>query len=321
MRLSREAFVTARRLLRSFPYSEYLFCFLPFLIYLGVNRKLALSASLQLVAFVLAIAAGFIYNLVCDASYDSPDKNPLAEEERGRKVALKLAVLLAALSIAAFVPFVESPVSILVMILYVVLWFAYSGMGVRLKETLASPFVASWLLWSGGPAILLINYRVDERPLLLLWASMFLFYAGNEINHQLGDYEEDKSRSVRTFTVRVGIPIAVVCRYCVVTTSLLIFSLSISSLVDLDNLQILLATIALLALFALFEILVYPDAFARFARIHSLQKSVQGLKKSSRSSPFVMMKFLLVIFLIISTGIGPWIGVSMIWILVTSRRG
>jgi len=276
--------------------------------------------SLQLVSFVLAMAAGFMYNNVCDAPYDSATKNPISEGVCRKETVTRLSVLVAAFSIASFLPFAESLQSVLALLLYIILWFAYSGAGIRLKETLAGPFVASWVVWAGGPAVLLINYRLDERPLLLLWISLFLFYCGNEINHQLGDYEEDRARSVKTFSVRVGLPIAIIARYSMVVASMVFMSWTIAPFLNLTYLGYVSVFIALLLLFGLFELVLYPDVLVRFIRRRSLQDSIGEFKKTSRRSPFIMMKLLLIIFVIVSVGIGIWIGLAMLWILVTSKR-
>jgi 4-hydroxybenzoate polyprenyltransferase len=313
-------FEDVRRLLRSFPYSEYLFSFLPFMIYVAYTRNLPWFVVLQLVPFVVAIAAGFMYNMVCDAPYDSAAKNPVSEGSIRRQTVLHLSILLAAGSIILYLPFVQSPLSVLVLVVYVVLWFAYSGAGLRLKETAAGPLVASWVLWCGGPAVLLTNYAVYDKPLLLLWASLFLFYTGNEINHQIGDYKEDYASSVKTFTVRVGLQVAIFVRYCTVVASILLFSWSISRPLELSSASVLVVALVLFACFAVLDIIAYRDIIARFLRTGSLEQAAQEFKKTSRWSPFVIMKPLLVLFLVAVIGIDIWLGLAIFWILLSSKR-
>ena len=261
-----------------------------------------------------------MYNNVCDAPHDSPTKNPISEGVCRKETVTRLSVLVAALSIASFLPFAESLQSVLALLVYIILWFAYSGAGIRFKENLAGPFVASWVVWAGGPAVLLINYGVNERPLFLLWISLFLFYCGNEINHQLGDYKEDGARFVKTFSVRVGLPMAIIARYSMVVASMLFMSWSIVPFLNVANLGYLSVFTVLLLLFGLFELVLYPDIILRFVRTRSLQGSIGEFKKTPRRSPFIMMKLLLIVFVIVSVGVGIWIGLAMVWILVTSKR-
>lgn len=233
---------------------------------------------------------------------------------------LYLSILLAAESIIVFLPFVQSPSSVLVLVLYVVLWFAYSGAELRLKETAVGPLVASWVLWCGGPAVLLINYAVKDESLLLLWLSLFLFYVGNEVNHQLGDYKEDRAVAVRTFTVRVGLQVAIFVRYLTVVLSILLFCWSISLPLEMGLGSFLLVAVAVVACFAFLDIIFYRDVVARFVHTRTLEHAIPEFKKTSERSPFVIMKPLLVLFLMVIIGTALWLALAMFWILLSSKR-
>lgn len=73
--LNKNLFYSIKKSVRSFPYTEYLFTFMPVYAYMYQKRVIESPFDLLLmIPFILANAAGFIYNTICDADSDSPKK-------------------------------------------------------------------------------------------------------------------------------------------------------------------------------------------------------------------------------------------------------
>jgi 4-hydroxybenzoate polyprenyltransferase len=196
-----------RKLLRHFPYTEMLSLFLPLYAYLYVNGYIvSANALLLMIPFIFAYAAGFIYNNITDTKDDPYIKpNPLVKGEISLAQAQIVLGVSLALSIASFLLLYKTNIAWLVYFAYLFLGLAYSGLGVRFKEMMIGPLVAAFIIWIGGPLILLTEFNSFDPVTLGLVLGSWLVFISREILHTIIDYEADLRSGYRTFTVRVGL--------------------------------------------------------------------------------------------------------------------
>jgi len=204
-------FVTGlRKLLRHFPYTEMLALFLPIYAYLYVKGYIALvRALLLMIPFIFAYSAGFVYNNITDTKDDPYLKtNPLVRGEVNQAHAWSVLYIAVAFSILSFLILYKSNIAQVVYFVYLFLCLAYSGCGVRFKETLLAPLIASFIVWVGGPVILLIEYKSLDKVTAALVLGSWLVFIGREVLHSITDYDTDIHSGYRTFAVRVGLHIS-----------------------------------------------------------------------------------------------------------------
>jgi len=159
--------------------------------------------------FIFADAAGFVYNNISDIKDDPYMKaNPLVRGEISLARARIVLGISLALSIISFLLLYKTSVARLVYFAYLFLCLAYSGLGVRFKETLAGPLVAAFIIWVGGPFILLTEFNNFDPVTIGLVLGSWLVFIGREILHTISDYESDMHSGYRTFAVRVGLRIS-----------------------------------------------------------------------------------------------------------------
>ena len=196
-----------RRLLRHFPYTEMLALFLPIYAYLYVQGRIKSPFTLLLMLpFIFADAAGFVYNNITDIKDDPYMKaNPLVRGEIGLARARIVLGISLALSTISFLLLYKTDVARFVYFAYLFLCLAYSGLGIRFKETLAGPLVAAFIIWVGGPFILLTEFNNFDPVTIGLVVGSWLVFVGREILHTISDYESDMHSGYCTFAVRVGL--------------------------------------------------------------------------------------------------------------------
>jgi 4-hydroxybenzoate polyprenyltransferase len=193
-------------LFRHFPYLTISAQYFPLFAYLYARGEIDSPAALLMLApFVFSSAAGFAYNNLADRR-DPPFKlNPIADGRLTASQARALILFCIASSFGAFALLYRSPWAWLVYLLYIFLGFAYSGLGLRLKETLAGPFIAAFVIWTAGPLILALEYnQLGDETIASLLGAIYLIYVGREVYHTLIDYENDLRAGYRTFAVRTG---------------------------------------------------------------------------------------------------------------------
>jgi len=199
-----EKFRVAKRLFRHFPYSEYLFYFLPFFAILFSEGFIeSLSSVFLLFPFLVSYAVIFVYNDLCDVG-DGSDRNPLAGKRDLQNFAWMILGTLIVLCLFSFFLLYRNSFSQLLFVVYFVVGLAYSGLKVRFKETVVGVFVAGFLSRLGGPLIFVAEYEAFTSVTLVLLGAMFLFGVSREVEHTIIDYSDDLSNGVKTFTVLLG---------------------------------------------------------------------------------------------------------------------
>lgn len=195
------------KLLRHFPYTEMLALFLPIYALLYVHGRIVSPVALLLmVPFVFAYAAGFVYNNITDIKDDPYIKtNPLVRGEVSQAYARAILSVCIAFSILSFLVLYNTNMARLVYFGYLFFCLAYSGCGVRFKERLAGPLIAAFVIWIGGPLILLTEFKSFDAVTIGLILGSWLVFIGREILHTITDYEADMRSGYRTFAIRAGL--------------------------------------------------------------------------------------------------------------------
>ncbi|MEM4724198.1 MAG: UbiA family prenyltransferase [Candidatus Hadarchaeum sp.] len=198
------------RLLRHFPYTEMLALFLPVYAHLYTYGRIASPAALLfMIPFIFADAAGFVYNNMTDTRDDPYVKpNPLVRGEISLAQAQMALGISLTLSIGSFLLLYRTNIARFVYFAYLFLVLAYSGLGIRLKETLVGLLFAAFIIWIGGPLILLAEFKSFDKATSGLILGSWLVFIGREVLHTITDYETDLRSGYRTFAVRAGLRIS-----------------------------------------------------------------------------------------------------------------
>jgi 4-hydroxybenzoate polyprenyltransferase len=211
-------FFSVRQATRAFPYERYLLTLFPvFALLLASSKIRASEIVLVLLAFAFVFAAGFIYNAVCDAEKDPKAKNPISRGDLSTKGAIRALVLSLFVATILFIWASQSILAIFSFVVYLYLCLAYSGLGVRLKESVLGPFAASFVLWSGPPLVVLVSFGNLNISAGLLVLGLFSVYASREIEHTLIDHDLDVTYDNQTFAVVLGPELASIVAYTALT--------------------------------------------------------------------------------------------------------
>lgn len=188
-----------------FCYAGFLLTFYPFFTIL-ISEGLINSpwAFAFLVPFVFAMAAGYLYNSICDADKDPAEKNPITRGELPRKSAVYLLLFLIVFSLLLSLFVFKNPFTLISFVIYSLLWLTYSGLNIRFKESYFAPFIASYVLWVGGSLTLMVEYGFLNFTTSCLLTGLFNLYVAAEISHELDDYESDLKFNCNTFAVKIG---------------------------------------------------------------------------------------------------------------------
>jgi 4-hydroxybenzoate polyprenyltransferase len=193
------------RLVRHFPFVGFLMPLAAvYAALIGSGRMTSPHVFALAVPIPLILAAGYAYNNASDFRDPAAKGNPVAQGDVSRSSALWLAGGLAAAAVVLTLVLYARPAAQWLGGLHVALVAAYSGAGVRLKESVAGPLVASIGLYAAGPAMVALEYGVLDGPLGLMLAAVALLFTGREIAHTLADAEWDARSGYRTFAIRVG---------------------------------------------------------------------------------------------------------------------
>jgi 4-hydroxybenzoate polyprenyltransferase len=187
---------------RRFPYLEQLIIVFPFYAILTVNGFINSSYSLLLILpFIGAMTAGFMYNTICDTDIDPIEKNPIKRGDISKKTTSIVMVLTIIASILLFILFYKSYLAIILFLIYIFLWMAYSGLKIRFKESFLGPLIASIVGSVGAPFIILVEFNYFNYSSNLLLIGLFIISLAHEIKHTVVDYDADKSHNCKTFAI------------------------------------------------------------------------------------------------------------------------
>ena len=291
---------------RVFPYGRYLITLFPFYAFLIADGSVDSVWQLAYVLpFLFAISAGFIYNSLCDAPTDPESKNPITRGDFSQRQAKLSVIGLSAICLASSAIIFSNWMALATMSFYLLLWFLYSGLRVRFKESLVAPAVASYVLWTGPPSILLIQFsNFSTNPLLLL-LGIFLIYIGLEIKHTVIEHEMDRQFGSRTFSVIVGQRRAVYTEY--ITLSAGFFFLAVvgyDMLWDSMPLSVL--------FFSILFLLALATTIAKGIRsTFKIQKDTIAVM-----APYVCAKVFVVFIGAMTIGLSLLVTLFIIWILL-----
>ena len=193
------------KLMRHFPYTELLVVFFPFYAYLiTLGYITSPFALLLMVPFILTNAVGFIYNNIADVN-DPSAKNPIVAGDITLRQAQAVFILFFAASIVSFVLQYTSLTAWAIFFVYYFFGLAYSGLGLRFKESLVGPIVASFIIWVGGPLVLTTEFNVFNAVTVGLLLGTFFVYIGRETYHTMIDYYNDLKSKNQTLAVTLGL--------------------------------------------------------------------------------------------------------------------
>lgn len=248
--------------------------------------------------YIVAGALGFLYNNVCDREIDPKEKNPITSGQLSVKLAIRAILFLILVSLVLSFMIFRNTLAQISYLALIVLMLAYCGLKVRLKESYLTPFVATYVLWMGGPLSLVLEYSFFNFEVVLLWVASFSVFAAQEINHEVRDFETDQQLGCRTFAVRLGKRVSILADYGLTIIGYSLF----------------------LALAYLF--LSYP-VFIMLTAIPTLHFILWHFKKKSDKdyfSPMLPFKLMLVVYGGISiTSISPMLLLALfVWLYVST---
>ncbi len=199
---------------RAFPYGRYLITVFPFFAVLIHNGLIISPRSfLLIIPFVTAMAAGFIYNTICDAQKDPKGKNIITRGDFSKNNAYVVLITSIIISLLIFWLTYTSKIALIFFIFYIFIWLGYSGLKIRFKETYLATIIASIVLWVGAPFILLIEFHYFDYSTIFLLLGLFVIYIGHEIKHTTIEHDIDKEYDCKTFAVRCGKKYASIIEY------------------------------------------------------------------------------------------------------------
>ncbi|MGD0450531.1 MAG: UbiA family prenyltransferase, partial [Candidatus Bathyarchaeia archaeon] len=264
---------------------------------------------LLIIPFIPAMAAGFIYNAICDAAKDPKFKNPITNGTLPKEVAQIVAIAFALISAILFFLLYSSLVALSISTLYLILWFAYSGLKIRFKETYLAPIVASFVLWVGAPLILVAEFNSFKILIDGLLLGLFFVFFSFEVNHTIGDYDLDLKYDCRTFAVRVGQKKAIIAKHITLSFGYALILLSAYFLLDASNM-----ILVFLPLFPLTQtVMILYDK----KRIRLDRKMYENL---FFVSPFFVIKFFLIIFSVLVMNFQIQYSLFFIWLFLIDKN-
>jgi 4-hydroxybenzoate polyprenyltransferase len=297
----RDRFKIAISLLRHFPYTEYIFFYIPayaIIIHLGAFN--GLGDYLLVLPFIASGAYIFIYNDVCDRSKDV-GRNPLGslKAEKTAKALMHSFMFLAIVFLALSY---KNPISYLLFIAHALLGLAYSGFGFRLKESFFGPAVAAFISHAGGPIILGVELGIGSGMYWAYVLAVFFYGFSREIAHTVLDYESDWVTGVKTYAIRSGFYLSTLSKYLIFCLAAVLFSSVFSS-----------PKIAT----TLFAFILIPSLVLEL---------IIDLKRPSylemfRRSPYVLMKYYLVFVSCVLLNLPMHVIALVIWLYGSVQRG
>ena len=193
-------------LLRHFPYTEMLALFIPIYAYAYKQQVIDSPKSIiLLIPFIFAYAAGFTYNDIVDTKDDPLVKNnPLVRDEVNRSLAWRVLGTCMAISAISFYLLFTGIAARITYLVYIFLCLAYSGLGIRFKESKSGPLIAAFIIWIGGPLIVVLEFKLLGLVMICLLLGSWMIYISRETLHTIDDYNNDLKSGYLTFSVLIG---------------------------------------------------------------------------------------------------------------------
>ena len=292
------------KLMRHFPYTELLVVFFPFYAYLITVGYVTSPLALFLMApFVLTNAVGFIYNNIVDLN-DPSTKNPIVSGDITLRQAQVVFIVFFAASIVSLLLQYTSRAAWAVFFIYYFFGLAYSGLGLRFKESLIGPIVASFIIWVGGPLVLVTEFHVFNAVTVGLLLGTFFVYIGRETYHTIIDYHNDLESKNRTLAVTLGLKRAYAVKDGTFLLGSALFLFSIYSYFQgwpSDFISILLV---LLVIFSATLIIAYD----------------LGVRFYDPRNPWLLTKLFYIWYAAVLLKLDALIALLFIWVFLTSKR-
>jgi 4-hydroxybenzoate polyprenyltransferase len=297
----RENGARLKRLLRHFPYTEYLIFAMPvYALLVSSGSGAGIWDLLKILPFIPASFVVFAYNDIRDRN-DPDTSNPVVDD-RSKSFAKGIMYLAVASSVSLFVITYRNPLSYLICALSFTVGFAYSGAGIRLKETIFGTIAASLVGWVSVPAILAVEYGISGNSVFALLAGVFFLGVSRETSHTLLDYDSDMRSGYQTFAIRVGKNAAMLVKYLCMLIGLL-FLMHIAALPPILT-GLLVAGIALTSAVELVVDVRNPSLLREYA-----------------NSPYVLARGIIILQTCAILGLPEAVAAILLWAYVTSKRG
>ena len=293
---------------RVFPYGRFLITVFPFFAVL-VHNGLIISpwSFLIIIPFILAMAAGYTYNTICDADKDPKSKNIITRGDFTKNNAFVVLFIYVIASLLSFILIYTSNMALGFFIVYIFLWLAYSGLKIRFKESYWGPLIASIVLWVGAPFILLTEFHYFDYTTTFLLFGLFVIYIGHEIKHTTIEYDLDLDYNCKTFAIKLGKKNATFIEYL---TLFLGYVLLLTSIYFLRNVYI-----ELIILFTLlFSISVISTALYGYKVKYNLSRDVIFI-----TLPYIMTKIFIIAYSCIVLQLPILLGFFVMWIFFINR--
>lgn len=279
--------------------------FLPLYAYLWIQGYInSPSALLMMSPFVFADAAGFVFNNITDIEDPYFKENPIVRGEIAWGQARIVLVVCLAISTLLFLLLYTTPVVFMIYFPYLFLCLAYSGLGLRFKETLLGPVVASFIVWVGGPLILTTEFMAFDGFTIGLLVGSLLVYIGRELHHMITDYENDLRSGYRTFAVQLGVQASSLLEAAAFVSGSVVLMISVLSFLgSWPRNWISFLLIAILSLATIIQVVC----------------NLMGMATDSRS-PYLLVRVFYVLCSAVILKVAPLIALFFLWIFLTSKR-
>ncbi len=294
-----------RKLTRHFPYTEMLAVFLPFYAYLwSNNHNNSFSALLMMLPFIFAYAAGFAFNNILDTKDPQFKENPIVRGELTLEQAKIITYVLLITSILLFLCLFSHAISFVIYFPYLFLCLAYSGLGLRLKESFIGPLIASFIIWVGGPLILTAEFHAFDKFTIGFLVGSLLVYTGRELHHMVRDYQNDIRSGYQTLVVRLGVKISAVLETVSFIAGAVFLALSIRPFLGIwpDNWVSYLSLLTLIA-----------------ATVFQFACRISGPKVDSKPA-YLLIRVFYVLSAAVVLQVNPLVTIFFLWIFFTSKR-
>jgi 4-hydroxybenzoate polyprenyltransferase len=208
------------------------------------------------------------------------------------------------LSIFFFMVFYRSIGALLLYAVYLFLCFAYSGLKIRLKESIAGPFTASFIVWSAGAVIFAVEKAIVTPAMLWYFFGIWLVYTGREIYHTFIDYDSDLLSGYKTFSVRVRLHTQFIAKGVISAAGMISLVVSCCLILGPECSPGLLFLVVFLIVALLFEILFCAGYSGPLYPV----------------LPYLVIRLFIVTFSLLILEIPSGVVVLTLWIFLTSKR-
>jgi 4-hydroxybenzoate polyprenyltransferase len=187
---------------------------------------------------------------------------------------------------------------------YLFLCLAYSGLGIRFKETLIGPLIAAFIIWTGGPLVVALEFHILIPVMIWLLVGSWLVYISRETLHTIDDYEADRQSGYRTLAVRVGKTTANRFKYIAFGAGIMFLLLGLFVQFGAAFMDI-----PVIFLWAVLLIAVVIQIVAGVSR--------QSLRERNA---YWLVRLFYVLYAAVLLQLNPFVMVMFVWVFVTSKR-